>query len=46
MFDVQIEGADDTAENQWRNEIMSIAGDALNGIGLWITRRERRQERR
>jgi hypothetical protein len=24
---------------------MSVAGDALNGIGLWITRRERKQER-
>ena len=24
---------------------MSLAGDALNGIGLWITRKERKQER-
>jgi hypothetical protein len=24
---------------------MSIAGEALSGVGLWITRRERKQER-
>ncbi len=24
---------------------MSIAGEALNGVGLWITRSERKQER-
>ena len=24
---------------------MTIASDALNGIGLWLTRRERKQER-
>ena len=24
---------------------MSIAGDVLNGVGLWITRKERKQER-
>jgi hypothetical protein len=29
MFDVQVRGLDDTAENQWRNEIMLVAGDAL-----------------
>jgi hypothetical protein len=28
-----------------RNEIMSVAGIALNGIGLRITRRERKHER-